>query len=639
MLDALRVMHQSWVGRAVMALVMGVIVVSFAIWGIGDVFRGFSTHRLAKVGSGEVTIEAFRAAYQNELTRLQQRLKRGITNEEARRAGLDLQVLERLVTDASLDQKASGLGLTMSEEETQKLIKSEKALQGPSGQFDPERYKEVVRNAGFTERGFVQDQRNAYLRKQITDSVISGLEPPRLMLEALHRFRNEARSVDYFILPASSIPAAAAPSDEELKKFYASHESAFRAKEFRTLSLLAVTPAAVAKPAEVTTEQARKLYDEVKAQRYGTPEKRDVRQIIFKTQDEAKDAIARLKSGAITFDALVAERKVPVKDTELGMVEQRDFGESSVGAAVFASDKPGVVEPVATAFGVVVSEVRKITPGNFSRTFEQAEPELRKEISSHQSAPEIRRLHDAVEEARTAGKPLAEAAQSVGLAVTPVEVDEGSRDRAGKEIPGLPGGADLLKAAFASDVGVDNDVVTTRDGGYVWFEVGKVERARQQTFEEVKDAVVASLRGEASQKALAARGKELVDAVHAGKAIDDVAKEVGAEVKRATDVKRAARAEFSSDAIVAIFDQAPKGVGSLPVDGGLLVFFIKDSATPKFDPTSIEAKAIAEQLKPSVDNDVLEQYVGGLEKALAVDINQKALQNATGAAAAADEDK
>ena len=67
MLEGLRVASQNWIGRTIMGLVMGVIVISFAIWGIGDVFRGFSSQRLVKIGGGEVSVEAFRSSYQNEL--------------------------------------------------------------------------------------------------------------------------------------------------------------------------------------------------------------------------------------------------------------------------------------------------------------------------------------------------------------------------------------------------------------------------------------------------------------------------------------------------------------------------------------------------------------------------------------------
>ena len=212
------------------------------------------------------------------------------------------------------------------------------------------------------------DQKGAYLRKEITDSVSSGLEPPRLMLEAIYRFRNETRAIDAILLPASAVGPIAAPSDEEVKKYFAERESTFRAKEFRKLTVLAATPAALAKPAEVAADEVRKYYDEVKAQRFGAPEKREVSQLVFKTEIEAKDALARLKGGA-TFDALAAERKLDPKDANLGLVTQGDFGDAKVGAAVFSLPAPGFTEIVATPFGFVVSRVAKIQPAVFSKTF------------------------------------------------------------------------------------------------------------------------------------------------------------------------------------------------------------------------------------------------------------------------------
>ncbi|QGM46966.1 SurA N-terminal domain-containing protein [Methylocystis heyeri] len=630
MLEGLRVASQNWIGRAIMGVVMGFIVISFAVWGIGDVFRGFSSQRLVKIGGGEVTVEAFRSAYQNELRRLQQRLRRAITNEEARRAGLDQQVLDRLITDVALDQRARSLGLAISEEDTQRLLKAEKVFQGPGGQFDADRFKQIVRDAGFSERSFVNDQKGAYLRKEITDVVTAGLEPPPVMLEAIFRFRNETRAVDTILLPPSAAGAVAPPTEDEIKKYYADHEGAFRAREYRKLTTLAATPAALAKPAEVADDEVRKLYDEVKSQRYGAPEKREVGQIVFKTEAEAKDALTRLKGG-LDFSALASERKLNPKDVDLGLVYERDFGDPKVGAAVFALPAPGFAGPTATPFGFVVSQIRKIQPAVFSKSFDQAQSELRKEIAARKAAPEVRRIHDAIEDQRSAGKSLAETAKAVGVEIRELEpVDDQGRGKNGTAVADLPGGADLLKAAFASDKGVDNEAVSVRDGGYVWFEVADIEQARQQSFDEVKAQVESKMRKDAEEKALAAKANELVEQLRGGKPIDNLSGELGLQVKRVADLKRANRPDFPASTIIQFFEVPLHGAGSVAVDGGQLVFVAAESTLPKFDASSPEVLAIAEQLRPALQNDLLEQYVGGLEKAMNVQINQKALEAALG---------
>src|SRR5215472_2689760 len=104
MLQGLRTAADTWQGRLVLAIIMGVLIIAFGFWGIGPIFQGFGQNRLAVVGNIEITIPAYRNAYQAALQRLEQQTGRAITNDQARLAGLDRQVLGELVTNAVLDQ-------------------------------------------------------------------------------------------------------------------------------------------------------------------------------------------------------------------------------------------------------------------------------------------------------------------------------------------------------------------------------------------------------------------------------------------------------------------------------------------------------------------------------------------------------
>ncbi len=631
MFEALRVASQNWVGRLVMGLVMGFIAITFALWGIGDVFRGMSARRLVKVGSGEVTVEAFRANYREELRRLQTRLRRGVTDEEARRAGFDEQVLQRMITDIALEQRAQALGLAVGDEEMQRIIKADKNFRGPSGSFDPQRYKLIVENMGMSERGYLNEQKGYTLRKEILDTVTTGVATPQVMIEAFHRFRTETRAIEAFLLPPSILPAAPPPSEEEIKRFYSSREQAFRAREFRRMTLVAVTPSTLAKPETVSDDDARKFFDEVRDQRYGTAEKRDVWQMVFPSEAEAKDALAKLKGG-LSFEALVEQRKMNLKDAQLGSVAQRDFGDPKVGEAVFALKEPGFAEIVATPFGFVVTQVRAIKPGVYTKTFAEVKDELRRELAQRKvNAEEIRKIRDAMEDQRAAGKTLKEAATAAGVVTRDLDfVDDMGRDKSGAPVADLPGGPDLLKALFASDKGVDNEPVATRDGGYVWFEVGDVEKARQRTYDEVKGEVASVLRREAEGRALAEKAKALVEQIRGGKPIDNLAGELGLPLRRIGDVRRANRPDYEPQTILQFFEVPAHGAGAVAIEGGQLVFYVAEATTPKFDPSSPENIGIAGELKTALVNDLYEQYVGGLEKLLNVSIDQKALQNALG---------
>ena len=116
MMQGIRKAGQSLIGKLIIAVMFGFLIISFAIWGIGDIFRGYGRNAVAVVGKTEIGLEQVRSAYQNEVQQLQRQQRRPISPELARALGLDQRVLSRLVTDATLDQTAAKMGLAVSDE-------------------------------------------------------------------------------------------------------------------------------------------------------------------------------------------------------------------------------------------------------------------------------------------------------------------------------------------------------------------------------------------------------------------------------------------------------------------------------------------------------------------------------------------
>ena len=116
MLDGMRRAAKGGIGRFVMAIVMGLIIVSFVIWGVGDMLRGFTSNKVASVGGESVTAQQFQNEMQNLIYQYQRRSKVPLTNATAHALGLDSMVLRRLIGDAAMDQRARTLGLAISDE-------------------------------------------------------------------------------------------------------------------------------------------------------------------------------------------------------------------------------------------------------------------------------------------------------------------------------------------------------------------------------------------------------------------------------------------------------------------------------------------------------------------------------------------
>ena len=220
MLRGLRKASSNWLGKAIMAAVVGFLIISFGIWGIADVFRGGGRATVATVGNTEISAEQFRQTYTDQLQQFQRQVGRPITPEQARALGIDRQILEKMMAEAALDQRTRALGLGVGDDEIGRRIMQDPAFRGINGQFDQQRFEQSIRAAGFTEPRYIAKLRNDALRKQLEDSLIGGVAVPRTAIEAFNRYQNEERSIDYVVLGLAVAGDIPAPSVEELAKYF-----------------------------------------------------------------------------------------------------------------------------------------------------------------------------------------------------------------------------------------------------------------------------------------------------------------------------------------------------------------------------------------------------------------------------------
>src|SRR5579864_1745032 len=216
MLRGIRNASTGWLGRIIMAIVMGLLIVTFGIWGIADVFRGFGQSTVAKIGSTEISLNEFRQTYTDRLQQIGRQFGRPLTQDQARAAGLDRQVLQQIIAESALDEEVRRLGLGQSDAETLRVIYDDPNFKGLGGKFDPQRFQGMIRQFGFTEGRYIADQRRVSLRRQIAGTVSAGLEPSKTLIEAQSRYDNEQRSIDYIKLDAAQAGTIDPPSPEAL---------------------------------------------------------------------------------------------------------------------------------------------------------------------------------------------------------------------------------------------------------------------------------------------------------------------------------------------------------------------------------------------------------------------------------------
>jgi peptidyl-prolyl cis-trans isomerase D len=631
MLRGIRKASSNWLGKTIMSIVMGVLILSFAVWGIADIFKGFGQSTLAKIGRTEISTEQFRQLYTEKLQQLGRQFGRPLTMDQARAFGLDRQVLQQTIAEAALDEEARRMGLGQSDAEIMRTIYSDANFKGVGGNFDPARFQATIRQFGFTEQKYIAEQRRVSLRRQIAGTVSAGLEPPKVLIEALSRFQNEQRTIDYVKLDAAQAGTIEPPSPETLASYFDERKTQFRAPEYRKIAFVALTPEEIGKWSEVSEEDARKIF-ELNRGKLGTPEKRQVSQIVFPNAEEAAAARGRL-AGGMSFEDLAKERGLSPADIDLGMVAKSGIIDPAIAEAAFSLPSGETSQPVPGRFGVALVKIGTIEPGA-EPSYESVAANLKKDIATERARAKVSELYNKMEDERGGGAGVIEAAQKLGLtAVTIDAVDRSGRLPNGQPVTGIPRGLDVVSQAFNSNVGADNDPIQY-NGGYVWYDVLDVIASRERTLEEVKNQVEAKWREDQITSRLRAKATEMVQKLEQGGKLADEAAAAGAKVETAKDVRRdASLPDLPVSAITAAFRTAKDAVGQSAGAGGSewIVFRVTDISVPSLDLASEDIKKLKETLQRGLTDEQVAQYVSKIEQTIGTTINKAAFAQVTGA--------
>jgi peptidyl-prolyl cis-trans isomerase D len=630
MLRGIHTATRNWLGRVITGVILGLIAISFAVWGIGDIFRGFGQSTVAKIGRTEITVEQFRQLYTDRQQQLIRQFGRALNAEQLRALGLHRQLLAQLVAETALDEEARNLRLAASDALVAERIRTDPNFRGFNGQFDQTRFQALIRQAGYTEQRYVAEQRKLIVRRQIAGALSDGLQAPATAVQVQHRYRNEERTVQYVLLDAKQAGEIETPAPDVLTKYFDERKATFRAPEYRKIEIVSLTPSEIAAWTQISDDELKKAYEERRAS-FATPERRELQQIVFPNAEDAKAAVEQLAKGA-TFEQLAAERKISEKDLNLGLLAKSAILDTAVADAAFALPAGGVSAPVEGRFGWSLVRVTKIEPGK-ERPFADVAAELKKELALERARAQMTALHDKFEDERGAGATLADIAKKLNLPTRVIEaVDRAGRTPDGVTVSGLPKGVDLVSSAFSADVGSENDALSVPGGGYVWYEVLDITPSRERPLEEVKDRVAERWRQDQVAARLRAKATELLDKLKAGG--NETALPADLKWQTASGLKRDKTAEgVPARALGEIFSLPKGGVGSSEGDNAAqwVVFRLTDITVPPLEMQSADARQLQDTLRTAYAEDIIAQYVGKLQTEFGATINEAALNQAIGA--------
>jgi len=486
MLDFLRRGSTGWLAKTL----IGLLVLSFAIWGIsGSIIFG-NQNTVAQVGDTKVSGLDFRLAYENQLLVMSQQVGRRLTRQQADAFGLRQNVLGQVIAGAVLDENTRKMGLGVSEEELAKTIAADPTFRDLAGNFSRSALVATLRQYGISENEYIASRKLVAMRNQLQDGTAASLTLPATFTNALNRFSNEERVFEYVEFGSEVISETPSPSNTDISEHYEANKARFVAPEYRKVNVLQIEAAKLVKPDEVTEDDLQAEYEN-RRNNLTTPERRQVEQLVLANQAEADAVSADLKAGK-SFEDVVTGLGKKIPDLSLGLVRANELPDTAVSEAAFSATLNQPTEIVAGVFGPVIIRVTEIQATR-TTTFDEIKDQLRSEIALRVAADNIFETFDLVEEERGAGETLKQTADKFELEYRVIDaMDARGEDKSGVAVAGIPNLQALTRAVFASQIDDENEPLEIGTDGFIWFELAEVIPERQKPLDEVMEDVTAS---------------------------------------------------------------------------------------------------------------------------------------------------
>jgi peptidyl-prolyl cis-trans isomerase D len=624
MLEMMRSKAASWVVKILFLF----LILSFAIWGVGDMFRGRGAlQTVADVGSSEIGRQDLSDQFRRVMNTMRSRFGESFDTQKAVQLGLLDQTLDQIINNRLLLLDAHDLGLDIGDDLISTTIRSAPDFRGVGNNFDPLRFREFLVQQGFGNEGaYVAILRQDMLRRQITGTISTGATPPKQLVDLMFAYRNERRVADVVLVPLAEVKALPDPDPATLADFHKKNPGMFTAPEFRQITALYLDPTEQA--ASINVPEQR-LQDEYKARlpSLSVPERRDLEQLLFQDEATAQKVSAAIKAG--TPFAKAGEDIAKTKPTALGKVTKGDLP-PELAKIAFALPQGAVSDPTKSPLGWHVVHVIGIDPGK-TPSFDDVKKQIRDDIAREMAVDQLGRLTNQIDDALAGGATLEEAAAKTGARLLKIDaVDSHGLNRNGKPVASLPKDPKFLNVAFSSPQGEVSTIEDTSDGGFFLLRVDKIVPPALKPLDEVRTQAIAAWKA----RQLVDRARKEADAIRDdAKALGSLAKAAekhGLQVATSAPFTRFIRDPSSpvTDALASdLFRLKPGGLSVSESEKGFVVGELKSVTAADPAQNKDEAKTIDDQLRAAIADDMVNQYIAALKQRYTVTIHRDAVDS------------
>ena len=622
MLQTMRHLAQSWVFKGLMMF----LIISFGIWGIGDIFRGNPLQRtVAKTGKITITVQMLDRIFEQTLTRARGMFGPDFNAQKAKHMGLYDQTLDKLIERADLEQDVERLGIGMDTKQVVDSFATRPEFRGKDGKFNKDLFRQLIAQSNMSESNFLDAARKELTQKQLFDALKSGGDIPETIVENVYRARGQKHILDVVTVKNAGFGDVPPPDDKTLQDFYQQNGQTFMAPEYRALTIIRLSTVDMAKDITVSDTDLKKEYD-AKSAEFTHPERRDLVQVVL--QDEGKAKLLLTSATLERSDLAAAAKKAGFDAVPLEQVEEKSFL-PALAKPVFALAKGQISEPIKSDLGWHVVQVVNIEPAG-TPDFESVKDKLRDNIKHDTAVESVTRMVNELDDQLAASHALEDIADGMKLRLVKIpELDEKGKTPAGQDPAELPDAQDVLKAAFEQGSGEVSPVLDDRQGNYVVVRTDEVMPAAVPPFEKIKDRVTAAWKTAEQTKRAAAEAETIAKAMREGNPASSFASTKGVDVRASKPISMLEDndPDLPQTVSMQIFKMKKGDVITLPLPDRQLVLRLATltDADPAADKDALNR--IKVELGSQMPDELTAQYTKYLRVLFPVEIDQSLLDS------------
>lgn len=613
-------------------IIFGLIIASFALFGVGDMFRSYSNRRpLATVGGTNIGQDEFQHDYDHMMKNVQIAFKGKITPAEIKSLGLQTRVLNALIDKTLVQNEIHHLGLVVSNEILAQTIEGIPAFHNEKGQFDKERFIGLLQSNGQNESMFTKQLKASLQEEQLFSPFIKGVSLPLSYQEKLYKALHEDYVFATLYVPLSSIKIMQAPQDSELEAVYKQNSDYFTRPAFYDVSLLVVNPAQVQNTLSLTDEQIQEEYQR-RLPDFELPETRDVIQLTFTSKETASKA----------HDNLLAGEPVDKVSSQMGGKVQSHAGAqrdkfSHVHAdLIFSKSEPFVSDVTDSLMGWSVFVVTKIN-GKREQSLDEVRPKLMEDLKIRLATEKMDELRNEIEDKLAGGETLDKVAEQGHFeliklgAITQKGVDAKGNSVIPEQYKNL-----VLENAFTLQKGMDTPVLDGPEGKMLVVRLNDITPKTLPALTDIRQDVVAYWKKIKQQEKAAQFAQELSKESTSMGALEGLAKKNNLVMKVLPPMSLFDLQENKSkddiigpQALQKGFKLSVNHADYAPAKDGFAVVMLKEIKPFTFSKEDEKWKKFQEYLTSLLQRDFQAEYIKALKSEQKVDIDHSIMERIT----------